>query len=78
MTEETLFQKALTKSPEERAVFLDAARAGQPQLRTAVESLLAAHEKSANELDQRPVELCRTATLKGLHRVFRSTGERAG
>ena len=45
MTEETLFQKALTKSPEERAAFLDAACVDQPQLRAAVEALLAAHGK---------------------------------
>ena len=61
MTEETLFQTALAKSPEERAVFLDAACAGQPQLRAAVESLLAAHEKTVNDLDNLPANVCRTA-----------------
>jgi tetratricopeptide (TPR) repeat protein len=46
MNEESLFHEALARStPEERAAFLDAACAGQPELRAAVESLLAAHEQ---------------------------------
>jgi serine/threonine protein kinase/tetratricopeptide (TPR) repeat protein len=45
MSEETLFHQALAKSnPQDRAEFLDAACAGQPQLRAAVEALLAASE----------------------------------
>ena len=39
MSEETLFHEALAKSPAERAAFLDAACAGQPGLRAAVEAL---------------------------------------
>src|SRR5439155_11017021 len=35
--------------------------AGQPQWRAAVESLLAAHEKTVNDLDNLPANLCRTA-----------------
>jgi hypothetical protein len=31
MTQETLFQEALTKPPAERAAFLDKACAGQPR-----------------------------------------------
>jgi serine/threonine protein kinase/tetratricopeptide (TPR) repeat protein len=54
MTEESLFDEALSKPPAERAKFLDAACAGQPELRAAVEGLLAAHEASGNVLD-RPV-----------------------
>lgn len=54
MTEETLFQEALARSPEERAEFLMHACAGQPELRASVEALLASHEKSGNMLDQRP------------------------
>ena len=54
MTEETLFHRALAKPPAERAAFLDAACAGQPKLRGAVEALLAAHEASGHPLD-RPV-----------------------
>ena len=45
MTEETLFQEVLSRSPEERAGFLDQACAGRPALRAAIEALLAAHEK---------------------------------
>ena len=56
MTEETLFNEALSKPPAEHAAFLDAACAGLPQLRAAVEALLAAHERSGNVLDQRSVE----------------------
>ena len=54
MTEETLFQEALSRSPEERAVFLAQACAGRPELRAAVEALLAAHEKPGNVLDKSP------------------------
>src|ERR1700674_3495033 len=52
MSEETLFHEALAKPPAERAVFLDQACAGQPELRAAVEALLAAHEASGGLLDQ--------------------------
>ena len=55
MNEETLFNEALAKPAAERAAFLDAACAGQPQLRAAVEALLAAHERSGNVLDEPPV-----------------------
>jgi len=50
MTEETLFQEALAKPPAERAAFLDAACAGQPELRAAVAALLAAHEAAGGAL----------------------------
>jgi hypothetical protein len=52
MTEETLFHEDLAKPPADRAVFLDAACAGQPELRAAVEALLAAHEASGDLLDR--------------------------
>jgi serine/threonine protein kinase/tetratricopeptide (TPR) repeat protein len=55
MTEELLFQEALSRFPEEREAFLDQACAGQPQLRAAVEALLAAHAKPGNLLDRSPV-----------------------
>ena len=54
MNEETLFQEALSRSPEERAAFLAQACAGRPELRAAVEALLAAHEKPGNILDRPP------------------------
>jgi eukaryotic-like serine/threonine-protein kinase len=60
MTEETLFYEALAKPPHERAEFLAAACAGQPELRAAVESLLAAHEASGNPLDRPPSEVAGT------------------
>src|SRR5262245_39388033 len=56
MNEETLFQEALVRSPEERAVFLDQACAGRPDLRAAVAALLAAHEKTGNLLDRPPAK----------------------
>ncbi len=59
MNEETLFQEALSRPPEERAAFLEQACAGRPELRAAVEALLAAHEKSGNILD-RPVDPAQT------------------
>src|SRR5262249_1981516 len=54
MTEETLFHEALARPPAERAAFLDQACAGQPELRAAVEALLAAHEGSGSLLDKPP------------------------
>ncbi len=55
MNEESLFNKALEKPFAERSVFLDEACAGQPELRAAVEALLAAYEATGNILDQ-PVD----------------------
>ncbi|HTU17302.1 MAG TPA: serine/threonine-protein kinase [Gemmataceae bacterium] len=60
MNEETLFQEALAKSPAERAAFLDAACAGQPQLRAAVAALLATHEKSGYVSEKQPADLGQT------------------
>jgi serine/threonine protein kinase len=60
MTEETLFHEALAKPLAERAAFLEKACAGQPELRAAVERLLAAHEASGNLLDRPAVELGQT------------------
>ncbi len=42
MTEEALFERALSVPPEERAAFLDRACADNPELRARVEALLAA------------------------------------
>jgi serine/threonine protein kinase len=52
MSEEPLFHEARAKPAAERAAFLDAACAGQPEVRAAVEALLAAHEASADVLDR--------------------------
>jgi serine/threonine protein kinase len=60
MNEESLFQEALSRSPAERAAFLDQECVGQPELRAAVEALLAAHERSGNVLDQPPIALGET------------------
>ncbi len=52
MNEETLFHAALARSTAlERAAFLDGACAGKPELRAAVEALLAAHEASGEFLN---------------------------
>jgi serine/threonine protein kinase/transposase len=61
MTEETLFQEALSRPPEERAAFLEQACAGRPALRAAVEALLTAHEKPGNLRDRPPADPGRTA-----------------
>jgi hypothetical protein len=45
MTEETLFEEALARVPEERAAFLEQACAGRSELRAAVEARLAAIEQ---------------------------------
>jgi tetratricopeptide (TPR) repeat protein len=56
MNEESLFHEALARStPEERAAFLDEACAGRPELRAAVESLLAAHGQPGAFLAGPPV-----------------------
>lgn len=60
MNEETIFQEALSRSPEERSAFLEQACAGRPGLRAAVEALLAAHAKPGNVLDKLPVDLGQT------------------
>jgi tetratricopeptide (TPR) repeat protein len=60
MTEKSLFYEALDKPPGERVAFLDVACAGQPQLRAAVEALLAAHEAAGSFLDKPAVELGQT------------------
>jgi serine/threonine-protein kinase len=58
MNEETLFHEALARTNlHERAAFLEQACAGQPELRAAVEALLAAHEVSDSLLDKPPGEL---------------------
>ena len=61
MNTETLFHQALAKgNPEERAAFLGEACAGQPELRAAVEALLAAHEASGGFTGKPPTELGET------------------
>ena len=51
MNEESLFHEALARStPQERSAFLEAACSGEPELRLAVEALLAAHEQSGEFL----------------------------
>src|SRR5262249_39872745 len=56
MNEETLFEEALSRSPEERAGFLEQACAGRPELRAAVAALLAAHAKAGHILDRPPAQ----------------------
>ena len=60
MTEETLFHEALAKPSSERAAFLNAACAGQPDLKAAVVSLLAAHEAAGSLLEKPPLDLGQT------------------
>jgi hypothetical protein len=60
MNEETLFAVALSCPPEGRAAFLERACAGRPDLRAAVEALLAAHEKPGHVLDRPAIDPERT------------------
>jgi tetratricopeptide (TPR) repeat protein/tRNA A-37 threonylcarbamoyl transferase component Bud32 len=55
MNEESLFREALSRSQEDRTVFLEQACAGRPELLAAVKELLAAHEKPRNILDRPPL-----------------------
>ncbi len=54
MSEETLFQEALSRPPAERAAFLDEACAGKPEVRTAVEALLAAQKLAGGSREEQP------------------------
>jgi WD40 repeat protein len=54
MNDEALFHEALAKPSAGRAAFLDAACTGQPELRAAVEALLAGHETSAAKFLDNP------------------------
>ncbi len=56
MNEETLFQEALSRSPEDAPAFLKQACAGRPELLSALAALLAAHERSCNILDGHPAQ----------------------
>src|SRR5262245_18218673 len=60
MTEEILFAEALSRPPEGRAAFLAQACAGRPELRAAVEALLAAHDRPGHVLDRPPADLGQT------------------
>ena len=51
MSDESLFQKALSRAPEEHAVLLELACAGRPELLAAVEAILAAHNVSGDILE---------------------------
>jgi WD40 repeat protein len=75
MSEETLFHEALSKPPGERAAFLAAACAGKPELRAAVEALLAAHEAAENLLDRPPADLARKNDSDPGEPKHRATGE---
>jgi hypothetical protein len=53
VNEESLFHLALAQpNPAARAVFLDGACAGQPELRARLDKLLQAHEQPASLLDR--------------------------
>jgi hypothetical protein len=55
--EEALFAQAVEKPAAERAAFLDRECSGDAELRQRVESLLQAHERSGEFLNQSPAEL---------------------
>ncbi|MBC7929532.1 MAG: hypothetical protein H7Z38_03095, partial [Rubrivivax sp.] len=46
-----LFHAAIERAPAERRAFLDEACAGDAQMRTEVETLVAAHEREGEFLD---------------------------
>jgi len=75
MNEETIFQEALSRSPEERAAFLEQACAGRPDLRAAAEALLAAHAKPGNVLDKPPADLGQTVNSDAGAGQPKHTGE---
>jgi serine/threonine protein kinase len=52
MTVEEIFQVAVEKPPGERAAYLDAACAGNPELRAQVEALVRSHEQAGSLLEK--------------------------
>src|SRR3982751_6830941 len=52
-----LFHSALEREPEERAAFLDEACAGDQQLRTEVEALIAANEQAGSFIEKPALEV---------------------
>ena len=75
MTEETIFQEALARSPQNRARFLDQACSGQPQLRAAVEALLAAHREARQLTGQAAGNLAATMDSQPARGGLAATGE---
>src|SRR5262249_9005194 len=67
----SLLQSALERTPAERAAFLDQACAGDAQLQSEVESLIASHEQNAGFIETPAFELMaragqdRKETLRG-------------
>jgi hypothetical protein len=56
VTEATIFATAIEKNPTERLAYLDAACAGDADLRRRVEELLATHEQAGDYLERPAVE----------------------
>jgi serine/threonine protein kinase len=80
MTEEELFNQALTLRSEERAEFLARACAGNERLRAAVEALLREHERSNGPLDLPPTacavpEEARPGAAVGPYKLIEQIGE---
>ena len=75
MNEETLFQDALAKPSAERALFLDEACGDKPELRAAVETLLATHEASMGFVELPPGDLAATLDPSAPELVGDVTGE---
>ncbi len=82
LTEEEIFAAALQKAPEERSTFLDRACQGDPQLRAAVEGLLAAHDHPDSFLERPLVEATidnplpeRLGTQIGPYKLLQQIGE---
>src|SRR4030095_7528361 len=51
-----IFQSALERDPAERSTFLNQACAGDPSLRSEVESLLSSHDQAGDSIEARPVD----------------------
>src|SRR5689334_24847073 len=67
MTDEgTIFAEALARpTPQERAAYLAAACADDPQLRARIENLLAAHEQAGSFLQAPPRDLSNDSNQAG-------------
>ena len=60
MNEKTLFQEALSQSPEKLVDFLEQSCIGRPEFLEAVKALLAVHEKSGEVLEEPEIDLAQS------------------
>ncbi len=66
---EQLFGEALELPRERRGAFLDAACPGTPEVRSAVESMLAVHDRLSGFLSESPYKKAEETAVVGMMRL---------